>query len=104
MVAAVLLGVSVATTPKARAANLYWDADGNTTDNSIAGGGSNIGGAGTWDASATRWFNETTNIAWPNSSDDTAYFIGPAPALGSSYAVDLASPITVGGLNFGTTG
>jgi autotransporter-associated beta strand protein len=104
MVAAAIFGVGVASAPKAQAANLYWDADGTSTDNSIAGAGANIGGTGTWDASATRWFNETTNIAWANSSDDTAYFIGPAPALGSSYAVDLASPITVGGLNFGTTG
>ena len=63
MVAAAVFGVGVATAPKAKAANLYWDADGASAGNSISGNGSNIGGAGTWDASETRWFNETTNIA-----------------------------------------
>ena len=97
MVAAALLGVGVSTAPKAKAANLYWDNDGDITGN-VTSTGVNLGGAGTWDTTATKWFNGTSDVAWSNTSFDIAYFTGTAGT------VALGQPITIGGLNFGVGG
>lgn len=97
MVAAALLGVGVSRAPQAKAANLYWDADGSTVGNNISTG-SGLGGASSWDAAATRWFDGTTAVAWDNANFDVANF------LGSGGVVSLTEPITVGGLHFGSAG
>jgi autotransporter-associated beta strand protein len=93
MVAAALLAVGA---PKpAKAANLFWDANGN-----IAG----TGGAGTWASTGQpNWVNAgsatsvsgtdaTTDFAF--SANDIAYFTG------TGATVTLADPVTIGGLNF----
>ena len=81
MVAAVLLGVSVATTPKAKAANLTWNQTGagpyNWTDSA------NWGGSG-----------------FPNAIGDIATLGGE---LAGAQTVNLNAVITVGELNFGAT-
>ena len=97
MVAAALLGVGISRAPQAKAANLYWDNDATSGGNTISTG-AGLGGAGTWDTSAAKWFDGTNDIAWSNSALDVAYFTG------TSGTVTLGGPITVGGLNFGVTG
>ncbi|MEY3392088.1 MAG: hypothetical protein RLZZ322_936, partial [Verrucomicrobiota bacterium] len=89
MVAAVLLGVSVATTPKAKAATLYWDANG-----TIAG----TGGTGNWDTTSASWSTTAAGtdagIISSFSLSDTAIFAGTAGTA------TLTEPITIGGLVF----
>ena len=97
MVAAALLGVGVSRAPQAKAANLYWDSDVTSGNNNISTG-AGLGGAGTWDTTASEWFNGTSNQSWSNSALDVAYFNGTAGT------VTLGEAITVGGLNFGTSG
>ena len=97
MVAAALLGVGVSRAPQAKAANLYWDADGSTVGNNISNG-SSLGGTASWDAAATRWFDGSTMVAWDNANFDVANF------LGSGGVVSLTEPVTVGGLHFGSAG
>ena len=98
MVAAALLGVGVSRAPQAKAANLFWD------NNNFSAG---LGGAGTWNAANTNWFNAGSGVtatgsgvtsAATFSSADIAYFYGTAAT------VNLGSAVTVGGLNFGVTG
>ena len=97
MVAASLLTVGVTTSPKAQAANLYWDSDATAAGNNISTG-ANLGGTGSWDTVSTQWFNSTANSVWSNSALDVAYFMGPTPGT-----VTLAEVITVGGLVFSGT-
>ena len=97
MVAAALLGVGISRAPQAKAANLYWDNDATAPGNNISTG-AGLGGAGTWDTTASEWFNGTDNSVWSNSGLDVAYFTGTAGT------VVLGGPITVGGLNFGVGG
>jgi len=90
MVAAALLGVAVSSTPKAQAANLYWD-----NDTSVAG----TGGSGSWsDDKSSNWsgssVGDTAASAGTFSSADIAYFTGTAGTA------TLAGPITIGGLVF----
>ena len=90
MVAAAVFAVGVATTPKARAANLYWDA----ANGSTAG----TGGTGSWDTTSAFW-SPTSEGTAPGaiasfSSADTAFFTGTAGTA------TLAGPITIGGLVF----
>ena len=97
MVAAALLGVGVSRAPQAKAANLYWDADGSAVGNNTSNG-SGLGGAASWDAAATRWFDGSSMVAWDNANFDVANFVGGAGV------VSLTEPITVGGLHFGSAG
>jgi autotransporter-associated beta strand protein len=96
MVAAALLGVGVSRAPQAKAANLYWDNDADSANNSISTG-AGLGGTGSWDTSAAKWFDGTNGLAWTNSSQDVAYFTGTAGT------VTLTEPITIGGLVFSGT-
>jgi autotransporter-associated beta strand protein len=93
MVAAALLGVGVSTAPKAKAANLYWDANG-----SVAG----VGGTGTWDTTSAFWSSSSvgTDAAAVASftANDTAYFTGTAGT------VTLGGATTIGGLVFSAAG
>ncbi|HEY1049516.1 MAG TPA: hypothetical protein VGE39_07165, partial [Prosthecobacter sp.] len=75
-----------------QAATFYWDADGNAAGNTIDGTG--LGGSGTWDTTATNWWNQTTNVAWPNSVVDTAVFSG------ASGTITLGGSINAGSLVF----
>ena len=78
----------------APAATLYWDTNGPTAG---------VGGAGAWDASTAFWNTSATGSggtasAWINGNVDSAVFAGTAGA------VTLGVPVTVGNLNFNTTG
>ena len=87
MVAAALISIGISTTPKAKAANLYWDANG------ISGG---VGGTGNWDNTSVFWSTTSagTDAAAVGSfsSADIAYFTGTAGTA------TLTGPITIGGL------
>ncbi|MEY4245106.1 MAG: hypothetical protein RLZZ245_2691, partial [Verrucomicrobiota bacterium] len=75
------------------AAPLYWDGN-DTTANAD-------GGAGTWDTSTANWDDLATGGAdsvWKNANNDIPVFAGVAGT------VSLGAPITVGGLQFETTG
>jgi hypothetical protein len=97
MVAAASLSVGLI--PRARAANFFWDTNGATAG---------LGGAtGNWDTTTANWFNAgaatTADGAGGTSavtftSADVAYFTGTSGDVG------LGSPVTVGGLNFGSAG
>src|SRR5206468_2041030 len=41
----------------------YWDNDGSVTGNSISTG-ANLGGTGTWDTTALKWYNGSAEVAW----------------------------------------
>jgi autotransporter-associated beta strand protein len=90
MVAAALLGGGVVSTPKAQAANLYWDIDPATAG---------TGGTGSWtnDTSAN-WsvtaVGDTAAGAGTFGAGDVAYFTGTAGT------VTLGGPVTIGGLVF----
>jgi autotransporter-associated beta strand protein len=97
MVAATIFSTGMATV--VQAANLYWDGDATAAGND-ATTGAGLGGTGTWDTATAEWFSAGTllNSAWSNSGNDVAYFTGNAGL------VTLGEPITVGGLNFITSG
>ncbi|MEN9815326.1 MAG: hypothetical protein RLZZ412_1308, partial [Verrucomicrobiota bacterium] len=92
-----MIGVGISRAPQAKAANLYWDADGSAAGNNISTG-NGLGGAGAWDAAAARWFDGSADVAWDNAGFDVARFAG------SGGLVSLTEPITVGGLHFGAAG
>ncbi|HEU5137468.1 MAG TPA: autotransporter-associated beta strand repeat-containing protein [Steroidobacteraceae bacterium] len=73
----------------AYAQTLQWDANGATAGS---------GGTGTWDTTASRWFNGSTYQAWNNGALNDAVFASTAGT------VTLGTPITVHNLNFNTTG
>jgi len=79
------------------ATTLYWDADGSPSGNTAEG--SNIGGDGSWDASANRWWDgAATDATWNNGTPAIAVFAG------TTGTVALVSPVTARGLTFNTTG
>ncbi|OUM02997.1 hypothetical protein A8M77_08630 [Variovorax sp. JS1663] len=80
------------TTPFARAATLTWDASGLATATSTA-----TDGGGTWNTTLSRWNNNTADLAWSNAAGDVAS-IGNNNGPGG--VLNLATPITVGGLIF----
>ncbi|MEA3207689.1 MAG: hypothetical protein QOE70_746 [Chthoniobacter sp.] len=82
----------------AHAATLYWDNDTLGTGNDVSGTG--LGGTGTWDTTTLKWWpgTGTTDQPWSNAGNDTAGFVGTAGT------VTLGVPITVGALDFETSG
>jgi len=87
MVAAAIFSVGVSTTPKAQAANLYWDATGAVV----------TGGTGNWDTTSAFWSTTAAGsdaAARSFTADDTAFFTGTAGTA------TLTEPITIGGLVF----
>jgi autotransporter-associated beta strand protein len=74
---------------------LYWDSDGTAAGNNIATG-AGLGGSGTWDTSASRWFNGSSNVQW--TSNQTGVFAGTAGT------VTLAAPQSAAGLQFKKNG
>ena len=90
MVAAAIFSVGVATAPKAKAANLYWDANGTNVG---------TGGTGAWNTTSAFWSTSTAgtdaSAIASFTSADTAFFAGTAGT------VTLGQAITIGGLNFG---
>ena len=84
----------------AKATNLYWDPDGNPSNNVLTVGNlfDGEGGAGTWGTSSSVWDNPSTGLeqVWNNANDDTAVFAGTI----SGAPTVQAGGITVGGLDF----
>ncbi|QDU28452.1 Autotransporter-associated beta strand repeat protein [Anatilimnocola aggregata] len=64
---------------RALMAALYWDPDGNTTNNNLTTG-AGLGGAGTWNtSSAGRWVDSSNNpVTWTNGNE--AVFWGTSTA------------------------
>jgi autotransporter-associated beta strand protein len=97
MVAAMMIGGGLVNTPKAKAANLYWDNDATAAGNNLKTG-TGLGGAGVWGAADAKWFDGSSAVAWTNANGDTASFVG------AGGLVSLGSAFTVGGLHFGAVG
>ncbi len=97
MVAAVVLGGGLVKSPQAKAANLYWDSDATAAGNNLTTG-TGLGGPGTWGSVDANWFDGSADVAWNNSSGDTATF------LGAGGLVNLGASFSVGGLHFGAVG
>jgi fibronectin-binding autotransporter adhesin len=79
-----------------RAANFYWDSDADATGNVVDG--TNLGGTGSWDLGTANWWDTVGMVIWPNSTADTAVFAGTAGI------VTLATPLSVGSLQFDSSG
>jgi fibronectin-binding autotransporter adhesin len=93
----IVLGTSLVAAPLAHAAKLYWD--GGSIDIGGSGDGASTGTSGTWDTTILNWdFGVVPHVAWNNTNLDTAVFGG---AAGS---VSLGANITVGGMQFDTSG
>src|SRR5580765_5647172 len=84
-----LLGLLIAPTPAALAANLTWDNDGNFVN------GRNDG-SGNWDTTSLNWYNGAINQVWNNVTGDTA-IIGNGGTAGT---LTLTTGITAGGITF----
>lgn len=82
---AFLLGTTILATPCLQAARIYWDSNGVTSGVTD--------GLGAW-LTANQWWDGSTNVSW-TSGDDAVFGTG-----GAGGAVTLASPTTVGSLNF----
>ena len=84
------VGFALGALPVASAASLSWDQ---------AGSGA-LGGTGTWDTSATNWWNGTADTNWATNTvtGDTAVFAGTAGT------VTLGAAINALGLQFTTSG
>ncbi len=76
----------------------WWD--GGTTNLPGSGNGVAYGGSGTWDTTIQNWDQGSglPYVGWNNANNDTAIF-GGTPGT-----VTLGAPITVGGLDFDTSG
>jgi fibronectin-binding autotransporter adhesin len=61
-------------------------------------GTSGTGGGGNWDTTTSNWFNGTSDVAWSNTTPDSAVFAGTAGT------VTLAEAITAADLTFTTAG
>lgn len=83
-----------------QAATVYWDTDGSTSGNNLDG--TNLGGTGTWDTSAPRWWDTSSLVIWPNTNADRAIFTYAFPTLGipALNTVTLSGAITANQLSF----
>lgn len=84
-----------------QARDLIWDSD-------AASGALGTDGSGNWDLTTPNWVDGDlttgTNVVWSNTPGDNAIFGTSTTAVGgiTPYDVDLAAPITVQDINFGT--
>lgn len=77
------------------AGDVYWDNDGSPAGNR-ATTGAGLGGTGTWNTSAMKWYSGSADVPWLNGNN--------AVFWGSAGTVTLASAQTVNGLSFKTNG
>jgi autotransporter-associated beta strand protein len=77
------------------AVGMYWDSDG-VAAGSRSSTGAGLGGTGTWNASAVKWYNGNCDVPWQNGHD--------AVFWGTAGTVTLGSAQTVNSLSFKTTG
>src|SRR5262249_20098136 len=62
---------------------MYWDNDGVSAGTYVTSG-AGMGGSGTWDASSTKWYNASADVAWVSGFD--AVFWGSAGTVTLSAA------------------
>jgi autotransporter-associated beta strand protein len=77
------------------AAGMYWDNDG-VAAGSRSTTGVGLGGTGTWNAPATKWYNGSADVPWQNGHN--------AVFWGTAGTVTLGAAQTVNSLSFKTTG
>jgi autotransporter-associated beta strand protein len=77
------------------AAARYWDSDA-TVAGSYTATGAGLGGTGSWDSSALKWYNGSCDVPWQNGND--------AIFWGTSGTVTLSSAQSVNSLVFKTSG
>jgi autotransporter-associated beta strand protein len=73
----------------------YWDSDGSASGNNV-NTGAGLGGGGTWDAAATRWYDGSANAPWATRQN--------AVFTGASGVVPLAAPQSANSLTFKSDG
>ena len=100
-VTALLLSTVGMWSNQVKGATLSWDSDFIGVNNVATGAG--LGGLGTWNTTGSNWWNGTnlspaSLSAWNNAGNDTALFTGTAGVI------TLGTGVTVGGLQFNTTG
>lgn len=78
---------------------LYFDPDANTAGNS-ASTGTSLGGSGVWDTTTANWWNQTSLVAWPNTTADQAIFTGPFVSIPVASTVNVAGPVNANRLSF----
>jgi fibronectin-binding autotransporter adhesin len=86
----------------ASAANRYWDNDATATGNN-ASTGAGLGGTGTWDTSALKWWDGVSaDVAWNNGNNDDAVFTEQNTATGAAPArtVTISGTVTANSLTF----
>src|SRR5439155_1337618 len=77
---------------------MYWDNDG-VAAGSYLSSGAGLGGSGTWNATAAKWYNASSDVAWAGGAGgDDAIFWGTAGT------VTLSSAQSVNSLSFKTSG
>ena len=76
-----------------QAASVTWDSDTVTTGIQD--------GAGTWDTSTATWWNGTADVAWPNTTADTAVLGGASGAAGT---VSVSGTVTLNKIQFNAVG
>ena len=89
---ALAVGATFAASGAAMATTLTWDSSGNSPT-------APVDGAGTWNTTGTNWSNNTTDVAWNNTSD-SGYIasFGSYSTSNPVGTVTLGSDITAGGL------
>lgn len=73
----------------------FWDNDANAANNNV-NTGAGLGGSGTWDTAANKWFNGSANAPW--ATNNNAVFGGTAGT------VTLSAPQSANSLTFKTSG
>jgi autotransporter-associated beta strand protein len=77
------------------AGSVYWDNDGAAAGSYVATG-AGMGGTGTWNTSALKWYNGSADVPWVNGND--------AVFWGTAGTVTLAAAQSVNSLTFKSTG
>src|SRR4029079_13581084 len=77
------------------AGNVYWDNDAAPAGNRVTTG-NGLGGTGTWNTSALKWYGGSADVPWLNGNN--------AVFWGTAGTVTLASAQTVNSLTFKTHG
>jgi hypothetical protein len=90
-----MIVLSVLWLPQSQGATLiYWAPGGHATSD------------GTWDTDTPNWATapNTGGTAWNNSAGDIAVFGDPANPAEGPFIINIAAPVSVGGLRFDTLG
>ncbi len=89
----IALGIVLLAIPRIARPATTWDADTGT-----AGAQD---GTGTWDTSTAKWWNGSADVAWPNTTSDTAIIGAGSGAAGT---INVSGTITLNALTFNAAG